>query len=399
MKVPGQTLLFIFALFALSFAGEISRAVYPSVFDAPVPSYDCNAMVCDINVTRAIDVTQSKFKLLDEKNWFESGMGYLDSLHAGLTQTVHVFSANADRQLASWSGGESVDTRPRGTPREGNVSEGMSDYFNWLFLDNTYLYSREKSYLFLQIGFETNKEEGPQFLNKIKFAISLPRTQKRLQLFVGDPLEEDNDQVVNDQGNVNDTTAVGVRYFVPEFVKHLKTGLSVGIRSIDNPFIQARIEYPINFYDWLIRPVQYAEYSVKREFYEETDLYFDRRVSKSEMVRFMLQRSTETQKIGTQYQTSVSYFNTLRFGTGFRTFVGMSGETEINLDRYADPHYDDVDPTPGIYRYSIGGGWKESFLRKWLFYEIEPRVDFDMLYNWRPNYVVRYWLDFYFGDI
>lgn len=395
MKMPGVIVL----LLSILLLAQEPEPSSPSIFDAPMERCLCREIICDINVSRAIDITTLKLKQHDDNNWFESGMAYMDAFHAGMTHTVHVFSANADRQLASWSGDESMKEPRRGTPREGNVSEGLSDYFSQLFRDETYLYGSEASYLILRVGVETNKEEGPKFLNEVKFAISLPQTQKQLQIFIGDPRKAEDQTVVDDQGNIDNKTAVGARYFIPEFVDNLRTDFSAGFRGIDNPFAQGRVEYPINFYDWLIRPIQYLEYSIKREVYEESDLYFDRRISRGELVRLLLKRSTETQKIGMQYSSTLSYFNTSRFQTGLRTYVGLSGETQINEGRYAEPHYDDVNPRAGIYRYTAGMSWKSSFLRPWLFFEIEPRVDFDMLYNWRPNYVTRFWLEFYFGDI
>ena len=425
MKMPGVLLLLLFP-FALFLAAQRSETAFRSVFDAPVPDYDtaamlndlnvsravavtqtkfrhldfnCTAMVNDINVTRAIAVTETKFRLRDQKSWYQIGMGYVDAFHAGVTQSVHTFSSKADWKLAEWTGDTNLTEQSETPPREGNASMGMSDYFNWLFHDDTYLYSSEASYLILRLGIETNKEEGPKFLNDVKMAISLPHTQKHLQLYIGDPLADQDKNVVDDQGKVDSTTTVGARYFVPEFIKKLKTDVSAGFRGVTNPFTQVRFTYPVNFYDWLIRPVQYFDYSAKREFYEETDLYFDRRISRREMVRLQLQRSTQTQTEGMAYNVSLSYFNTLRFGTGFRTFVSMSGQTVLDEGRYADPHYDDVNPHVGIYRYSIGGRWKESFLREWLFYEIDSRIDYDMLYNWRPNYVNQFWIEFYFGDV
>lgn len=396
-------LFLLFALFAAVAALADSDSLHgPLDYDPAVMDINCTRLITDVNVTRAIAVAQLRREANAAKSWLADGMGYLDDFHAGVTQTVHIFSANADRQIASFVGDENASQpprRPATPPRDGNASEGMSDYFNRLFRDDTYLYSAEASYLILRIGLETNKEEGGSFLNEIKFALSLPFTEKTLQIFIGDPLADEDKTVVDDEGRVDQTTTVGARYFVPEFIDDLKTDISVGLRGIADPFVQTRIEYPMNVYDWLIRPVQYVEYSVKREFYEESDLFFDRRVSRSEMVRLLLKRSTETQKVGMQYAASLAYFNTLKYKVGFRTFVSLTGETALNGDRYVPPRYADVDPHTGVYRYSFGGSWKQSFLRNWLFYEIEPRVDYDMLYAWRPNYVVRYWLEFFFGDM
>ena len=423
MKMPGVLLLLLFP-FALFLAAQRVETSLPSVFDAPAPVYDtaamvndlnvsraiavtqtkfslydcnCTALINDINVTRAIAVTQKKFQLQDAESWYQKGMGYVDTFHAGVTQTVHVFSANADHQLAIWTGEEN-QTKPsaRTPPREGNASAGLSAYFDRLFFDNTYLYSQEASYLILRAGYEVNKEAGNKFLNQIRMAISLPKTQKHLQLFIGDPLADNNKQTVNEQGQVDSATGVGARYFIPDAIKNLHATFSGGFRGLLDPFVQFRVDYPINFYDWLIRPVQYFEYSVKREFYEESDLYFDRRISRQEMIRLRLERSTETKKVGMGYSTSLTYYNTPRYDTAFQTYVSMAGRTQVEDTNTTDTQ-NGVVMTPGIYSYSVGAGWKQSFLRRWLYYEINPSVNFDMQYEWRPNYVVDFWIDVYFG--
>ncbi len=360
---------------------------------------DCERLINDINVSRAMRISDRLFQHIRDADWLDVSAYYFDKFHSQMTHAVHVFSSNADRQLAGWV--TDVEEEEEGKKKQVitplSDAQDMSDYFNKLFRDQTYLYSSEASYMILRLGMESNKEEGAKFLNELKFAISLPQTENTLQLFVGDPREE-NKELVDEQGNVDTTTSVGARYFVPEFIRHLKTSATAGMRGIANPFAQIRFEYPAEFDDWLIRPVQYFEYSVEREFYEETNLYFDRKLARSEMFRIRLQRKTETQRIGMNYSATVIYYNTFAYGTGLRTYAGFSGNTELDEGRYENSRYA-IRPSAGIYLYNIGMGWKQSFFRKWLFYEIEPRVDFDMLYDWKPNYVVRYWIEIFFGDM
>ncbi|WP_345973410.1 hypothetical protein [Sulfurimonas diazotrophicus] len=397
MKKPGPVYLFFLFLLAVSLSAQVEPPAFPSVFDGPVPECNCSALVNEVNVHRALNVTDWKMYLLEEQGWFESSMEYIDAFHADVTQKVHVFSANADQKLSSWGGRETKKKRRR-VPRDGNASEGLSDYFDELFHDDTYLYKGERSYLILRGGAEYNKEEGWKFLNNIRFAMKLPHTQEQLQIFVGDPLADKDKDVISENGQINETTGVGARYFLPDFLRDVKASVSAGFRGLTNPFTQGRIEYRMNFYDWLIRPVQYVDYSVKRLFYEETDLYFDRRISKEELVRLQLQRSTETEREGMAYMTSLSYFNSLGFRAGFRTFVSASGRTVVDNPQSADTNVTTVEMTPGIYRYSIGLGWKQAFARRWIFYEIIPRIDYDMQYDWQPNYVCQFWLELYFGD-
>ncbi|MHC3994207.1 hypothetical protein ACXWTF_05215 [Thiomicrolovo sp. ZZH C-3] len=397
MKMPGLVYLFVIFVLPAILSAQEEPESFPSVFDVPVPECNCSALVNEINLRRTLSITDWKMYLQEEQGWFESSLEYMDAFHADITQKVHLLSANTDQQLASWSGRETKKKRRR-VPRDGNASEGLSDYFNRLFHDDTFLYSGERSYLILRGGAEYNEEEGWKFLNNIRFAMKLPHTQEQLQIFVGDPLADKDKDVISENGEVDETTGVGARYFLPDFLLDVKASVSAGFRGLTNPFTQGRVEYRSNFYDWLIRPVQYVDYSVDRQFYEETDLYIDRRISKEELVRLQLQRSTETDNAGMAYKVALSYFNTLGFRAGFRTFASASGRTVVDNSQSTDTNETVVEMTPGIYRYSVGIGWKQAFARRWLFYEIIPRIDYDMQYNWRPNYVCQFWLEIYFGD-
>lgn len=328
--------------------------------------------------------------------WYETTADYIDNVHLYTSNAVNYVAGSLDGELDVFVA-DALDENIT-NKKEGDISERMSDYFNKFFRESAYLYGDNDSYLLLRLGVEGNMLANTvTHLTDIKLSIQLPHSQNRLHLFVGDPFKsKEEERVLNDQGEVNSQTAVGAAYFLPELIEDLNMNIFGGFRGLTNPFVQGRAEYPFNVYDWLIRPVQSVEYSVSRQFYEQSQLYFDRRISPTEMVRLLLMRQTETEVAGMNYQGILGYYLSFSTHAGFSVSATASGTTQVDTERYVGS---EADPHSGIYLYSLGVVWKESFWRKWLFYEVAPQVAWDMLYTWQPNYIVDFNIEIYFGGI
>jgi hypothetical protein len=159
------------------------------------------------------------------------------------------------------------------------------------------------------------------------------------------------------------------------------------------------VQYPIAFSHLLFRPVQYVEYSYEDEFKEETQFYFDHQLkNKKELIRLYLNRYTETYLDGMNYSAQLSYLSTIKHSVGYQVYTNLSGRTQVNSKKPANTKYNIV-PSAGVYNYSTGIVWKQQFFKKYLFYELQPFVEFDQQYNYNANYVFRAHLELYFGDI
>jgi hypothetical protein len=322
----------------------------------------------------------------------------LDGMHEYVTHKVKVVSSNVDEEVTDWANAIDMNDSTVGhktkDKKESNASASMSDYFSDFFKDETYLNANNQSYLRVRIGPEFDQKGGDQWKASFGFNLNLPYTQDTLKIFVGEDVDADlNDKTPDPKAG---DASIGMKYFIPEFIEDVDVDFSVGITGI-NPFVRGRIQYPFDFYDWRLRPVQKVQYSVEDEFEEETLIYFDRRISSTEMVRLLLKRQSETQKYGQRYSTQIAYFNTFEYDVGFNGYLAISGDSQFFKN---NPGYvPETREHSGIDNYRAGIVWKQQFFREWLFYEVEPIVEWSRVYRFDENYIFRATLELWFGKI
>ncbi len=326
----------------------------------------------------------------------------LDTMHDYVSHKVKVFSSNVDEELTSFT--TSDDSNESASQKkkhdDNNASASMSDYVSNFFRDETFLDSNNRSYLRIRLGYEWNQKENNELQLRVNFNLNLPHTQDSLKLFIGEEIDEDIERI--DSTPDKERPSVGVRYFAPEFLDRLKTDVSVGVSGLD-PNARLYLRYNMDFYDWRIYPTQEFRYGSEDYmtvwgYEEQTRLYFDRKISKLEMMRFLLFRNSESFKEGQRYGMSVSYFNTLnKRHVGFNTYAAISGDS-----RYFENHPDYIPKGhehTGIDSYRLGVVWKQGLYKDWLFYDIEPLVEWQRKYYYDENYIVRFNLEFWFGHI
>jgi hypothetical protein len=333
-----------------------------------------------------------------QKLYIDQFVEGFDGMHDYVTHKVKVVSSNVDEEMTDWANAmdrnESTVGHRSKNRQERNASASMSEYFSDFFKDETYLNANNQSYLRVRLGPELDQKGEDQWKASFGFNLNLPYTQDRLKLFV----DEDVDADLNDKTpdpNAGDAS-VGMKYFIPEFIDDLDVDFSLGITGV-NPFVRGQFQYPFDFYDWRLRPVQRVRYSIEDEFEEETLMYFDRRISSSEMVRLFLKRETQTQKYGQRYSAQIAYFNTLKYDVGFNSYIVLSGDSQFfkNNPDYIPDGYEHS----GIDSYRVGIVWKEQFFREWLFYEVEPLIEWSRVYRYDENYIFKATLELWFGKI
>lgn len=325
----------------------------------------------------------------------------LDYIQKSISQKVLIFSSNLDHTVKSWVKDDtntSVKEVKKCIEEEKEAYSlfSMVSLYDDFFKDETYLNTTNKSYIRLRWGIEQNQKEGFDYFNNIRVNLRLPKTEDALYLFIGDD-EDDETNTINN-GNVEKSTSVGVKY-VLDNLDVLNVSVFGGFKGITNPFMKLRMQYPIAFKHLLFRPIQYVEYSYEDEFKEETKLYFDHRLkNKKELIRLSLGRYTQTYLDGMNYSAQLSYLSTIKHSVGFQIYTGFQGQTQTQTSTPANTKYN-ITPAPGIYNYDTGIVWKQQFFKKYLFYELNPLVEFSQQYDYNANYIFRANLELYFGDI
>lgn len=332
-------------------------------------------------------------------NWFfyRDLLEGMDEVQHYLSHKVKVFSSNLDYSIATPRADTSTDALPLQLAEYQKEHKSKETYrASWsvdaFFKDETYLDAQNRSYVRIRTGYEYNQRGSNSIFQRVSARIRLPRTEDRFQLFIGGETKENS--ILSEGSTEKDNSDVGVKFFIPTVFKLLNASASAGFSGIDNPYVKGRVDYPLFFKAWLFRPVQQVRYSVQDEFQEWTNFYFDYKTAVDEMLRVLLQRSTQSSVNGMNYMLQLSYFNAGSQGLGLSRYVAVNGRTKDLSDPYADGTY----PQEGIYSYALGGIWRQKLGRDYIFYQLQPIVDFHEEYDYKANVIFKATLELYFGN-
>lgn len=325
-----------------------------------------------------------------ELSWFTT---HMDDVEQYLSKKVSIVSSNLDRLISDDNDENISKENDNRNPPSDERKETflLSTGFNDFFKDETYLDVTNRSYVKLQAGYVYDKRGNSDLFNGITARLRLPKTQKQLQLFIG----RDQDGIMSLNNVRHEDSGIGLKYYMNSLYKGLFSRASIGISGIDNPYVKTNIEYPLYFENWLVRPVQTFKYSARDKFDEWSDLYFDRKISHTEMIRLLLERSTNSEIKGMHYLSQLSYLNAYSDNINLNYYVGMNGRTK-DLGSFYDNNT--TYPQEGVYEYIAGITWRHRLWKDYVFYQIDPKISYHEQYNYKPNHIIRVGLEIYFGN-
>ena len=232
---------------------------------------------------------------------------------------------------------------------------------NDFFLQNDYYDKSNNSYLVYTFGYSYGAFEKLSTIHNLKIKIDLPHTKKKLRLIIDGEYDEDIKSIKN-----GDNTALALEYVVP----FLDTTFRGGFKGISNPFVRVRVGLENNLKFFIFEPVQYFEYSKKHKYKETTKLYFDKRVDDSSLFELLLQRSTQTEKIGTDLFAGLFY--SIKYGTNKGVTYSLSTSAETKPD----------DNDNKIISHTIKATWRQTIFKKYIFVNISPFIKYHRKYNY-----------------
>lgn len=333
----------------------------------------------------------SAFDLFADTNATAQTFGqYLDKKQEIFSKKVTNLFDGIDQGISGWFWSEDdemyCDEKEKRLVDEFFEQQSSIDEF---FKSDKYIDETEASFLRIRLGSVFQSKESAAFSYKIRAQIPLSRTKKSFQLFIDDVQENYFDTAASTE-TTEKSTQVGVNYFAPTY-KEIKSKYSIGMSSL---VAYARARYSMDFKidEWLIQPSQQFKYSLESDWSEETNIYFDRNLYKNSIFRTTLHRKTQSHVDGFDYALALSYYLTLSNKKGFSFTQQFWGNTKYVCD-VAPEQYN------GISDYSSFASWRQNIFRKWIAYEVQPGVSFHRQYNYEPNYVLRFYVDFYFGNI
>jgi len=352
--------------------------------------------------------------LHDDNSTLEEG--YVDRYQEALSAKVHEWGVDIDGvllQTYNFIGGDGNETEGADAnlsvsdvnkstlEQEHNLSKKLqsnaavrSEKVDELFLSRRLLETRDRSYVRVSFIKQINSLDSDSSAFKVRARLGLGRSKKRLKLFIED-FNEDSAKNIG-KTDAEESPTIGIEKKSNKFFG-IRPRYSIGFKGFD-PFVRARYNYETDLGRWHFEPVQTFIYSLDDEFSEKTEVYLDTPTSERTLLRFVVDRGTESRHGGMNYDGFVQFFWTLRKNRGLSLNLGFNGDTKYEQDiEGTDPvEYNNKNK---VYNYLFLMRWRENIFRKWLFYEVGTGVNYHQVYDYRPNYNVYFGIDLFFGHV
>ena len=230
----------------------------------------------------------------------------------------------------------------------------------------------------------------------LQFNLVLPRTQKKLQLFVeGQGNEAGQDQPNSGRNNtpgqdtserVANATTAGLRYVVD--TAGIETSSDAGIRVNLPPQLFGRLrfkkEVKLNI-DWIFRPREEIVWVDREGFSSTTNLDFDNKVNLDLLLRMVnrVDWSEKNDNIIT-LTNGPSLFHTIDKSKGFSYHAHV---TSLN------------NPSLNVNKYAAAISYRQLLYKNWFYWELGPSVSFhrDNNFHRKPAFTVEF--EVVLGDI
>jgi len=322
---------------------------------------------------------------------------YIDETHTNLSKKVLEWSRAIDTTLSSWLGNSETNTTTVASNVSDNISVDQARSIDSFFQNDKYLNETDNTFVRVRVDSYSQSKESSDLDLRVSAQLPFNKSKKHFKIFIED-LTLDNAKNILKDDLEEDRLApdIGIHYFAAERYG-IESRYSLGFSGID-PFIRARYNMPIKTGEWQIDPVQLFTYSMEDEFEEETNIYFDKQFEELSLFRIQLHRKTQTEIDGMDYGLALQYYWSPKKDTGLRLSQSFWGNTKYKYIVDNNAEFPETKSYSGINNYVTSFSWRANIWRKWFYYEVRPGVNFHKQYDYEPNYTIRLFFDFYFGQ-
>jgi hypothetical protein len=237
-------------------------------------------------------------------------------------------------------------------------------------------YDDQASMLVRAISEVTSVEgDGLSVKFRVRASAALPNAKQRLRLVVTDDNDRDENvanQDVLSQVNKNSNTTSAALRWIPFSRAGFKTDFDVGIRGVNPPDVFTRMRVRNNWSisrNSIVRLGQTFRYGSDSHGSAITQLDFERVVDENSVARF---------SSAYQYQQD-DHLNGFSWGHGVSLSHALGSNKSlsygVSLNGHTQPNWRGENYGPWV-------AFRSSFLRSWLFYELEPRITYYRDRDW-----------------
>ncbi|MCK4875902.1 MAG: hypothetical protein KAS26_08660, partial [Sulfurimonas sp.] len=267
----------------------------------------------------------------------QPSQNYIDKKQKDISKKVVEWSYNIDNGLSRWiyNAEDEIYCEEQEQILNEKLFENNENSIDEFFKNEKFIDETEKRFLRIRLGTNLQSKNSTSFNYKIRVHIPLTKTKKNIKLFIDNIKQDYSDDTIAD--DTEKTPGIGVSYFSPEYHK-IKSKYSLGTRGL-NPYVRARYSRVFKAGNWKIEPTQQFKYSIKYDWSEETNIYFDRALEKFSLFRTTLHRKTKASYSGMDYRVAFSYYYTPKKKTGLSLTQSFWGNTKYRytIDGTTDP--------------------------------------------------------------
>lgn len=211
-----------------------------------------------------------------------------------------------------------------------------------------------------------DEEAGASFNFRVRASARLPNASRRLRLVISDERE---DLTNNDNGTSpatrrsQSTRTTAALRFIPVSLDRLRVDTDIGIRSGPDIFLRARARQTWGLtWNSVMRLGETLRYAAEDKGRALVELEFERVVDEDSVLRFTNGLSyweREDTEVGARWSQGLSLSHALGSSRSLAYGIGTDGVTRPDLTRES---------------YGLWLVYRQSFLRPWLFLELEPRL-------------------------
>ena len=315
----------------------------------------------------------------DEAPPNENAIERLENWHGRMSDRIAAYATHADRFLYLRLGGPTRDEAP-----PANLSE-KTDRLDDFFGEPGIALRRNKSRIKVSPNLQIKDKEGFSPAMDFSANLDLPLAQKRTHIFFDNQMERmTRSAPVGDHLPDRDKESVIGLFFDMHRTERLRTHLQLGVRRIVFPYAKYAIEYAWEANDWLIIPSQEFYYRAGTGPGESTGLEFSREIKPDTYLRVSQVGTWAADSKGYefgQYIALIALRQAALDSTGFVLETGYNGY---------------ISSMTAIDNYAVSFRYRRPFWREWLYFELNPRVDFPRKYDYRTTASVKITIEIIF---
>lgn len=267
----------------------------------------------------------------------------------------------------------------------------FSDSIDGFFADSQHSELVNESKLILQFDTFVREARGPVVVPEINYRLILPRTQKRLRLFIENENQDERSetskardaQIQQNRPNENNS-ALGVRYLVEKsgIRFYQDTGIIASIPP--DAFLRVGAKKTIEFTKWILKIHERLRWQNSRGFTNDIDVDFDRSLSRKHILRMVNNFFWNDQDYSIRFENGPSLFHQI---SQHKAISYHAHVISVNIPDFL------------VTNYILQATYRQRIYSNWLFVDLTPFINFPRERNFArtPGFILGF--DAVFGHI